>query len=236
MRISYLLRAIIALALLAVPALGVSSAAAEDEIVFCKQLIEKGSLCPAGKLWPAGTVILGLAKEPVLKNSIATIKCEDSVLRATIGTTPANPLPVSITELSSGKLPTPELGAGCTTCTSGLHVNNLPLGGQVEVESLDDFFFRFGATFTSLNCFGLGINCTYGSASIRTLIEHTGVHPLHEGNNLPAILINATVNREAGSSGFCPATQTWEACYVFTLFDFAGSGESGLGWPALDEK
>jgi len=221
---------------------GAGSASAQDEIVLCKVLVEKGKLCPKGELLPAETLLLALAKDPILKNSISTVLCEDSVVTAKSKAQIGNPLGILITQLSFGALPTPSLGNGCTTCIGGIHTDTEAgkhYEASIHVKEVDHFFFLSNGSATLLNCFGLGINCSYGSETIEALIDHGGTHEINK-KVVPVfgvILIKSTLERKAGSSGFCPATGTWEANYA--IYQCHPPNEPTVNvncWLALDTK
>ncbi len=232
-------------ALTAMAFVGVSSASAQDEIVLCKKLVEVGKLCGKENLLKKGTLVLALAIDPILKNSLATILCADSIVTAESKADIGNPLGFLITQLSFGELPTPKLGNGCTTCKE-VHTNTEAGGyyeSSVHVKETDHFFFLSEGEATLLNCFGLGINCTYGSKTIESLIDHGGTHEIiKEGKKevvsaYGIILIKSTLERKAGSSGFCPATGTWEANYA--IYQCHPPGEPTVNiecWLALDVK
>jgi hypothetical protein len=215
--------------------IGAGSAAAQDKIVLCKELIEKGKLCPEGKEWPKGSLLLFLAKEPEFKSSATTVKCEDSVIEAKTLALSGSPLSIEISGLVFGKLPTPTLGEGCTGCTKGIHAV-LPINAEIEVTGEDDFWMKTTGLMVKKGC-PLGLTCVYGWEGIKSLIEHKGTHPSHEGSNLPSMFFEVTLTRQTthGGSSFCPATGTWTARYVAYLVN-PPAGEPGLGWPALSES
>jgi hypothetical protein len=218
-------------ALTAMAFIGTSSSLAqnEDTIVICKKLIEKGKLCPEGELWKEGAKLLLLAKEPVLEGGL-TVKCEDSIATATLGTPNVGLLPVSL-DVVFGKLPTPKLGEGCSGCKE-VHV---PLiNGWIKVKGEDEFYLAAEGEATLLHCTVFDVSCIYGNA-VEVPIKHDGTHPLHEGTNLALLKFEVTLLRKTGSSGLCAAEGLWKATYVATLVHQTGS-ESGLGWPALDKK
>jgi hypothetical protein len=217
---------------------GASSASAQThKVVICKELINKGQLCPEGKEWPKGSVLLLLALNPELKTSATVVKCEDSLVEAKTLALSGNGLPIEIFGLVFGKLPTPKLGEGCTGCTAGIHPI-LPMSGEIEVTGEDEFWFKATGLAVLLGC-PLGLTCVYRGENIKAPIHHTGEHPeTHEGKNLPVALFKATLTRVTahGGSSFCPATGEWIANYVGYLVHYQHvGGESllGLGWPAL---
>jgi hypothetical protein len=198
-------------------------------VVLCKELIEKGKLCPEGKLWAEGAKLLLLAKEPVLEGTL-TVKCEDSIATATLGTPNVGLLPVSM-DVVFGKLPTPKLGEGCTGCKE-VHV---PLTeGWVKVKGEDEFYLEVTGAATFLHCTVFNVTCVYGVEGLQTPIKHDGTHPLHEGTNLALLKFEVTLLRKEGSSGLCSAEGLWKATYTTTLVD--QGTETGLGWPALDKS
>ena len=94
----------------------------ETEIVLCKKLLSSGEACSEGEIYPSGTKLLALAENLEFKASpFSAMKCEDSLVEAETTASMGSPLGIKITKLEVGKLPTPKLGEGCTTCTSGVH-------------------------------------------------------------------------------------------------------------------
>jgi hypothetical protein len=232
MRLTKVLGLTAVAALTAMAFIGTSSSLAqsEDTIVICKELIEKGKLCPEGKLWAAGAKLLLLAKEPVIEGGLTT-KCEDALATLTLGTPNVGLLPVSI-DLAYGKLPTPKLGEGCSGC-SEVHVPLIE--GWIKVKGEDEFYLELSSEETSLHCTVFNVTCIYGATGLQVSIKHDGTHPLHEGTNLALLKFEVTLLRKTGSSGLCAAELLRKATYVATLVHQTGS-ESGLGWPALDKK
>jgi hypothetical protein len=205
-----------------------SLAQSEDTIVICKELIEKGKLCPEGKLWKEGSKLLLLAKNSDIQGAL-TVECEDAIATFTLGTPNVGLLPVSL-DVKYGKLPTPKLGEGCTSCKE-IHA---PLTeGWIKVKGEDEFYLEWAGDLTFLDCTIFNVTCVYGAEGIKTLIKHDGTHSLHEGTNLALLKIETTLFRKTGSSGFCAAEGLWKAIFVTTLVD--QGTETGLGWPALDK-
>lgn len=215
-------------ALTAMAFIGTSSAFAEDEVVICKELVEKGKLCPSGQLWPAGSILLALAEKPQFLTTNFNVVCEDSFFEAETGASPSPKIALNFLKWEFGVLPTPKLGEGCTGCTQ-IHTTLGP--GLIEVTELDDFWFRTGAEFEFLNCPGK-INCRYETGEFKVLIDHKGHHPAHKGENLARFVISELPMIFKTGSPFCPKEAKWDATYVIYLVDW--KGESGLGWPALD--
>lgn len=214
--------------------IGTSSAFAEDEVVLCVKLIEKEGLCPNGLLWPNGTKLLALAKKPRFVSAALEVSCEDATLEAHTVANIAPALPIDVTAMAFGALPIPALGNNCKGCTE-VHVPvspELPFPGEIKVEPKDDFLWKSTFEVRFLHCTTFNIACSYGS-EYQYLIEHKGIHPLHEGEDLPVILIRQLLARRAGSSPICPEFIEWVADYVFYLAHWEKS--SGLFWPALDD-
>ncbi len=209
-----------------------ANTALASELALCKSLVEAGKLCPEGEVWEAGTKILALAENPELKNSLATVKCEDSKAVAETTTTSGEKLGIKLTSLEFGKLPTPKLGEGCAVCTGGIHPT-LPITGAIEVSGEDDFFLTASGSIQLLNCFGLGITCVYGAENLKALIDpDSGKHKeALEEKALGVVLINTTVSRKEGSNGFCPATGAWTANY--TIYTLESGGKAVQGWLGL---
>jgi hypothetical protein len=107
------------------------------------------------------------------------------------------------------------------------------MSGEAEVLTEDHFFLQTTGLLVMKGC-SLGLTCAYRMENAKYLIDHTGTHTNHEGNNLMKLLVEVTLNRvttHAGSS-FCAATATWKANYVMYLVH-SPTGDLGLGWPAL---
>ncbi len=230
--------------------IGTSSALATDSIVLCKELITDLSLCKAGELAPSGTVLLALATNPKLTGGFSEIKCPDSTVTAETTAASGATLPITITSLEFGSLPTPSLGNGCTTCTGGVHTTP-PYTGEIEVETIEDkdktklhdWFFKTSGSAELLNCFGLGITCAYGSSSILSLIDNdAGEHP--SAAEKPAgsgkhptygIILISTSLTKTGGSGLCPGSGTWTADYYIYALDKSKTDSTKLdAWLALD--
>jgi hypothetical protein len=213
---------------------GVSTASAADEVVLCRSLTEKGSLCPEGENLPAGTKVLALAANQEAKTSFGTVKCADSVFVAETAASMGGSLPLKITSWEFGKLPTPKLGEGCTSCTGGIHSSS-PYIAIVEVLENDDYSLKFSGSFVLLNCFGLGLTCIYAVVNSKSSIaSDAGFHlAAPEGRGLAYILINTTLEKLAGSSGFCPTTAAWTA--IFVVYTLEVEGQNAQGWLALYE-
>ncbi len=211
---------------LAAAVFGAATASAADEVVLCKQLVEKGSLCPDGKLWPKGSIVEALAERPLFETAFFEFYCEDSVLKAKTTAEMGASLPLEVTRIDFGVLPTPELGKGCPVC-SGVHaaLSSASLG----VEGVDAFFLEISGTLKFSGCSPLApLGCNYG-ISTKATITHTGTHSGHESSNLPAIEIKKVLLKKNG--GICYDLQL-SATYVVTLVTWGE--EKGLGWPALD--
>ena len=210
--------------------IGTSSAFAEDEVVICKELIEKGKLCPSGKLWPAGSILLALAEKPQFLTPAFNVVCEDSFFEAETGASPSPKIALNFLKWEFGVLPTPKLGEGCTNCKQ-IHTTLGP--GLIEVTEFDDFWFRTGAEFEFLSCPFI-TKCRYETGEFKVLIDHKGHHPAHKGENLARFVISELPLIFKFGEGLCPKEVKWDATYVIYLVDW--KGESGLGWPALDLK
>lgn len=108
---------------------GADTASAAHEAVLCEELKIGDELCSDDKLVAVGTVFRALASNMELTaGAFSKVKCEDLTLEGKV--TSAMPLKASIMALEFGKLPTPSLGVGCTTCVSGLHTV-VPVGTAV---------------------------------------------------------------------------------------------------------
>jgi hypothetical protein len=226
-----------ALAAMAMMAFFGSTAAAEadKEIVLCEELVELTGLCPEGRYLHQGSEISGLATNPkIVLTGVGTVECQDGLIKGLLGTDMGKVLTVTVTGISFGVLPTPNLGEGCTTCTQVHTV--VPVGGWFEVEPLDHFYFKFEKVlFTLLNCFGGGVTCNYASGEFKSLIDRDLLeHPDWKGKKKDVILIARTLTREAGSSFFCPANAEWKGEYILTLAKNTDEG-TRLFYLALEE-
>jgi hypothetical protein len=204
----------------------------EHELVLCKQLAAKGQVCPPGEYYPSGTKLLALAGSTEFKASpFSAVKCEDSQIEAETTAVMGKTLGLKITKLEFGKLPTPKLGEGCTTCTEGVHTP-ISISGAVEVAGGDDLILNSSGAVELLNCFGLGVTCVYGSEGLKSLIDNDeGKHKLAaEEKGLAQILVAATLEYIKGSN-FCPEKGTWTATYV--VYAVESSGKAAQGWLAL---
>jgi hypothetical protein len=219
-------------AAIAVALIGNSSslAGAEDWIVLCKKLVEKTQLCPTGELWPEESVILALAKNVEFDGSLP-IKCEDSLLEAVLIEEIGPGLPITIQSLVFGKLPTPKLGEGCTTCAQ---IHSLtPSAAAIETPAEEDkFFLNATIKLLLLDCTASNLECTYSTNQTKAFIDHGGTHAKHKGENLARIKIREQLQKLLPSSTGCPMTIEMLADYVITSVHW--QRESGLGWPALD--
>jgi hypothetical protein len=216
--------------------IGTGAASAEDEVVLCKKLVEVGKLCPAGELWPKGTLVLALAQNPELVGNLP-IKCEDSLAEVKTLADSGLPLPLSITGLSFGLLPKPELGKGCKGCPfeafgvkTEVHTA-VPYVASLTVKATDAFSLVATGKATVL-CVGLGVSCTFEGENLTSPITHNGKHVLHAGTNLALINTNVTLNVTSEQPETCGTSSKWIASYTVYL---AHSGlNTGLAWPALD--
>ena len=219
------------LALTAFVGVGTASAV-PDEVVLCKKLIANDKLCLKGELVEVGATIKALASSPELTaGAFSKVKCEDSTMVGKV--TSSIPLKGSITALEFGKLPTPSLGTGCTTCTSGVHTT-VPIAIEPLMPTATTYTLMATGEAELLNCFGLGINCKYRGENLEPPIDHGGTHSPSEAAAFAVVLINVTLNRVAPSSGFCPATGTWTANY--SIYDCEEGGNHIPCWLALDVK
>ncbi len=210
------------------PSLGVP---ASTEVVLCKDLVEDGHLCPEGEFYASGTKLLALASSPEFKASpFGPLKCEDSVIEAETTSDMSTEFGIKFTKIAFGKLPTPELGKGCTTCTEGIHPPPA-VSGVIEMTG-NDYLLRSSEAFELLSCFGLGVTCLYGSEGLESLVDDdAGKHKQASGEKgLAEILVSDTLFFIKGSN-FCPEEGTWTANYV--VYGLESGGEKVQGWLAL---
>jgi hypothetical protein len=220
-----------------------SASAQEHKIVLCDELV---TLCPNGHLWPEGTELEALAKEPKLHSSLGTTtSCEDSIVTGKVGPSPASPLTITSPLVEFGTLPTPKLGLGCTgSCTGTGEETIHPVldSMQIEVEAVDKYYLTGTGLAALLKCPLVG-TCIFRGENIKVPISHTGKHPGHSGENLPLANFEVLLNRKTthtnklkqsvSGSSFCPSTAEWLADYTLLLAKF---GEKvGLAWPSLDK-
>jgi hypothetical protein len=221
-------------AMTAMAFLDAGTATADSEMVLCTQLVIKADdLCPLGAHLEQGTTISGLASAPaIILPGAPAIKCEDGIIEGVLNASMGPEIPVTVTEIAFGKLPTPTLGAGCTVCTKGIHVA-LAVGAAFEVAASDDFFFRFESVhFTLKGCtFG---TCEYASEAFKSLIDRDAQeHPDWPTKKKDVILIHRTLTRVGG--GFCPATAEWFGEYILTLSRVNPKDNPNLFYVALEE-
>lgn len=200
--------------------IGVGTATAQtDEIVLCKDLVVNGSLCNEGRYLPSGTTVLALANEPKLLTSAGNVVCPDSVASVVTSASMGLTLP-GTTKVEFGKLPTPELGGGCSLCTGGIHTGSYKSEVVEEtVEKVDHWYLLvYEPKATLLNCLGLGITCLYGKSHIKVPIDLDATeHKALPENKFKGDLIlfnEEPLEKLAGSGGFCPASGKWDASYT----------------------
>jgi hypothetical protein len=231
-------------AIAAMAFVGASSASAQEhKIVLCKELV---TLCPNGKLWPAGTKLTALATNPEMHSSLGTsTKCEDSLITGELAEEIGSPLSFKNLSMAFGSLPTPKLGLGCTgSCTGTGEETFHPVleDLKVEVEVTDKYYLKLTVLLALLKCPIVG-TCIYRAENILVPISHTGKHAAHSGENLPLATFEVILQRKTthtntegkavNGSSFCPSSSEWLADYILYA---AESGEvKGLAWPSLDE-
>lgn len=228
-----------ALAVVAVMAFsGTDTAAAQKHGVALCKVLEK--LCAVGNLWPKGTVILALAKEPKL-NGVLPITCEDSTIQAVTLAQTASPLPIEITSAEYGRLPTPSLGNGCTGCPFGLKTEAhtapfAPFPAQLTVEGEDEY--RLLAENLKFVVLCGSVKCGFEAKHVKSLvISHNGTHSSHpNATNLPSgsSETTLTVYEDTSGIGICGSTAKCLTTYTVYLAHFQGA--SGLVWPSLDAE
>lgn len=214
---------------LAWPSLGIPI---PHEIVLCKTLVLGGELCPTESFYPAGTKLVALAENPEFKAApFSALKCEDSVIEGETTASMGSTLGIEINKIAFGKLPIPELGKGCTTCTAGVHPPPV-VTATVEMTKNSDYVLKSSEAFELLSCFGLGVTCLYGSDGLVSLVDSdAGKHKSAEGEKgLAQILVSGTLSFIKGSN-FCPETGTWTANYV--VYTLESEGKTVQGWLAL---
>lgn len=234
MRLAKVFGLAVVAAVAAMAFVGAGTASAQHSIALCKSLV---TLCGVNELWPAGTILKALAKEPKLTNSLGTITCEDSVVEGKSAAAVGNPYIISSPTATFGVLLVPKLGLGCTgPCTAAgqenIHVTVDEL--RILVEAVDKYFLLGAGLALLLNCPLVG-TCVYRSNHFKVEIKHDGTHPYHAGNNLPLVQFNIQLARQTthGGSAFCPAESQWVASYVLYLAE--SGGVQGLAWPSLDK-
>jgi hypothetical protein len=171
-------------------------------------------------------MLLALAENPEFKASpFSALKCEDSALEAETTSSMDFALGIEITKIAFGKLPVPNLGEGCTTCTKGIHPPPATSGSIEMADSAADYVFESSEGFELLSCFGLGVTCLYGTDGLISLIDS-------EEQGLAQILVSGTMHFIKGSN-FCPEEGIWTANYIVVALE--SEGKQTQGWLALYE-
>lgn len=171
--------------------IGASSASATQSTQICNE--PSGTLaCPAGK---ATTTLHGVATEPLLHSSLVNVKCESSLVKASLLAL-GNPQVAHLEELTWTGCKT-HGGANCTVTTLLKGLFNI-----LKLSTTDAHAKSTGGTVVLVEC-GIFIHCSYGGEP--TLLA--------EGS--PADLkANTVVTSAVGHpSFFCPETSTWLALY-----------------------
>jgi hypothetical protein len=209
------------------------ASALPDEIALCEALPSTpNTLCPIGKVLPAGTEILWLASHPTLSGTV-TIECEDSIAITKTTASMGATLGFELTKLEFGKLPTPSLGSGCTGCTGGIHTKP-PYSGTFIMSNSSDYVATMSVSERQLNC-PFGIECEFGSGKIEALLDADATqHDIGSQVKGDLLLIESKVERTGGSA-LCGSTVVWKASYTSI-----GCHEPGMGteidcWVALRE-
>jgi hypothetical protein len=213
--------------------IGAGTASAAHEVVLCSVLPPTpNSLCAAANVLPAGTEILGLAKNPKLEGTI-TVECEDSIATVKTKESMNEKLGVELTKLEFGKLPTPSLGTGCTGCTGGIHTAP-PYQGTILMENEKDYVIHTAGNALLLNC-PFGVECKFGSEALTLLIDpDLTQHDAASQVKGDLLLINNTLNRTGGSI-LCGSTGLWTASYTTTKCHVPAVGQNKDCWIALRE-
>lgn len=225
------LSSIVAVAAMAI--VGISAADAQGEVVLCKAL---ETLCATGNIWPSGTEISALASSPKLEGAWPIV-CEDVVIKGKTTAKAGPSLPVSLTYLEFGKLPKPELGAGCLGCSNlktEIHTSSfLPFAAKFTVSGKDAFQLLIDNAKINMLCGS--IKCVYSKSIESKTITHSAQHKEDQNaNNLPSIPIEVWLEtlEDTSGTGFCGIKIHLTTVYVVTGASFGG--ESGLAWPSLE--
>lgn len=157
------------------------------------------------RLLSIGNKAAGFSGTPEFKVApFSALKCEDSMIEGETTVNMGKALGIKITNIAFGKLPTPKLGEGCTTCTEGVHPPP-SVSASIEMLNGNDYVLKSSEAFELLSCFGLGVTCLYGSARLVSLVDSdVGKHKeAAEEKGLAQILVSGTLFFIKGSN-FCP--------------------------------
>lgn len=189
---------VVVAAIAAMALVGASSAMATGTTTLCK---ENKTPCPEAQRYPAGTVIEGLATNPVLLGTFfgltGTVQCEHSVVSGKLNSSIGTPLTGTISKITFTGNCKSTFGGTCTVTTVKTGTLDLlrtasnlgtatSLGNEIKVE-----------------CGGFpAINCVFG-----------GSPQLHaEGSPTKHLTAtNATLTAVSGSA--CPTNPRWDALY-----------------------
>jgi hypothetical protein len=200
--------------------LGASSASATslEEVVLCKTLPAEGANCPEKGHFGSGTVVHGLAENPVLLGAF-NIECLHSKTSGKLTSLLAHGV---IESLSFTHCLRTSNGNTCTTTTE-----RLPYLIQAELAAdhkAYEVLVKAGESGlrpeVRVQCPSDGIDCKYGADHIKFSVLHVE-------------LVVLDVLQELTGLGFCFITAVWHAKYKTKCLE--GTSEVGC-YPAMEEK
>jgi hypothetical protein len=185
-------------AVAAMALVGAGTAMATGPTALCKVHTDP---CPAGSLYPAGTVVEGLATDPILLGTFfgftGTVLCEHSLVTGKLENALGTPLKVEITKITFTGNCKSTFGGSCTVTTAKLGLLDVlktalnlgiatSLGNEVKVV-----------------CGGFpSIECTFGGTPELHVEGHPVKHLTANGAALTAV-----------SGSACPTNPRWDALY-----------------------
>jgi hypothetical protein len=194
------LAAVATMALMAVAGAGMASAT-----VLCKEKPNASNVCPAGKLYPSGTVLQATSTSAFLDTNFVDVTCHSAVSAKTT---------------SAGGAAATVLGTiesltftGCKTVGNRdceVEVENLPYKAEVHNTAtvgngLLTVTGHSGEPSAQVVCRGF-LDCTFGNTKFEL--------PIDGGN--PAKVTANTVNLGIKEGFFCPIEAKWTATYTTT--------------------
>jgi ketopantoate reductase len=200
---------------------GVTTAAAVDNVVLCTKNTSP-NLCVAGggTVLPKGTVVLATNEgTPVLKGVLKE-ECKSSSVVGETSEEKGNPL--------NGKVTSVTFTNSCTPCST-VTMKLAPYTSHLNVAAEDKF------TLTTLNILAELSKCTFLNLTCNFVAEAVTVNVVNAATGALLETKNSTLNFEGGSGGesLCGKVGTWEASYS-TVCHKPGSTENVACWAALE--
>lgn len=197
MRLTRMFGAAILGAIAVMAFVGVGSAMATGSTALCKVSTNP---CPAASLYPAGTLVEGLAVSPKLLGTFAgftgTVECEHSVVAGKTSSALANPLKGTITSISFTGNCHSTFGGSCEVTT-------------VKTGELD--LLRTGANVGTATSLGNEVHVKCGGFPT---VECTfGGEPALSATGSPTKTLVAKEAVLSGTGSACPGSPRWDATY-----------------------